>query len=488
MNRVAAAWLVAFGLAGCALVALYPDSYQQDAGHHFLKAQWAWSTPSHFVSVWGRPLFTTVYAFPALGGYVPAKLFTVVLALLTAWQTWRLARDRGLARAELSIPLLFLQPSYLLLCSDTLTETLFALVFVIALRLHLKGRVVAGMLVASLMILVAPWGFFLGCLWGVWVLADGRDGKRWWSRLPWTLLLASGVALWWLAALAITGDPAWIKHDWPQDWKTEGRYGTGPWWWYGRQLFMEILGPVLLVPFVAGVVACLRKRQLGLELSSVAVLLGLLAVMFTCGLFNAAGYARYLVCVAPAFALILLAGWNLLADAPWMSRAPKAVRIGLAGAALLLAGLVALFYVDGWGFGRDARAVAEMRDWFTLSEAAKGGRVEGFGKKPRPISRLAWSQAYMCIAFNRNPAERPPFTGDKEANLALLRACRSGTLVFWDRDTGPAWHGVSPGDLEAIGYIRLRSQTYLLEGRFFKTPRLGHGGVRTQEMHLFYKE
>jgi hypothetical protein len=474
MNRVAAAWLVAFGLAGCALVGLYPDSYQQDAGHHFLKAQWAWNTPSHFVSVWGRPLFTTVYAVPALGGYVVAKLFTVVIALLTAWETWRLAKERGLARAELAIPLLFLQPSYLLLCSDTLTETLFALVFVVALRLHLKGRVTAGMLVASLMILVAPWGFFLGCLWGVWVLADGRRGGAWWRRLPSTLLLASGVALWWLAALAVTGDPAWIKHDWPPDWKTEGRYGTGAWWWYGRQLFMEILGPVLIVPFLAGIVASLRKRQLGLELSSVGVLLVLLAVMFTCGIFNAAGYARYLVCVAPALSILLLAGWNLLAESKPLAGAPAWVRIGSASAVLLLAAGVALFYVDGWGFGRDARAVAEMRDWF--------------GKQSRPVSRLAWSQAYMCIAFNRNPAERPAFTGDRQANLAQLRECPSGTLVFWDRDTGPSWHGVTPADLEAIGYSRLRSQSYVLEGRFFRTPRLGHGGVRTQEMHLFYKE
>ena len=72
--------------------------------------------------------------------------------------------------------------------------------------------------------------------------------------------------------------------------------------------------------------------------------------------------------------------------------------------------------------------------------------------------------------------------------LALLEACPSGTLVFWDRETGPAWHGVTPADLKALGYLHLRSETYILEGRFFKTPRLGHGGVRTQEMHLFYKE
>ena len=37
-------WLAAATVVGVALALLYPDSYQQDGGHHYLFARWAWAT------------------------------------------------------------------------------------------------------------------------------------------------------------------------------------------------------------------------------------------------------------------------------------------------------------------------------------------------------------------------------------------------------------------------------------------------------------
>jgi len=143
-------WLAAVAVAGVALALLYLDGYQQDGGHHYLFARWAWVHPTNFVSVWGRPLFTSLYAFPAILGYPATRLFTVAITVATAWQTWRLAQECKFERAEFAIPFLFLQPSFLLLCTDVMTEPLFGLIFVIALRLHVNGRVLLGMVVASL--------------------------------------------------------------------------------------------------------------------------------------------------------------------------------------------------------------------------------------------------------------------------------------------------------------------------------------------------
>src|SRR6476646_9624615 len=77
--------------AGLLLAWLQPDSYQQDAGHHYLAARWAWAHPETIVSVWNRPLFTLLYSFPAQLGYPAAKLFTLAICLLTAYHTFRLA-------------------------------------------------------------------------------------------------------------------------------------------------------------------------------------------------------------------------------------------------------------------------------------------------------------------------------------------------------------------------------------------------------------
>src|SRR5215813_14272098 len=324
--RRALIWLVVFAAVGAALVLLYRDADQQDSGYHFLFARWAHRHPRSLIGVWARPLFTLLYFPFAQFGYPAAKFFTVIVSLAAAWQTFRLARQINFDRAELAVPLLFLQPPFFLLSSAVLTETLFALVFVIALRLHLSGRIRTGMIAASLLILVRPEGFFIGVLWGAWVLfsprneegtcaaeaqrtrmervEDERSGDKETERkrelfpLPpsptlnisssssvsfppgpfgvlcapavkialrpsalfSTLLLGTGMIIWWIAAYLITRDTLWIVHDWPSDWRPDGKAnGTGPVWWYVA-LAPLIVGPILIAPFIAGLWRLLKRR------------------------------------------------------------------------------------------------------------------------------------------------------------------------------------------------------------------------------------
>jgi len=314
-SRRALIWLAVFAAIGAALVALYHDADQQDSGYHYLFARWAHHHPHYFVSVWARPLFTLAYFLPAQLGYGAAKLFTVAISLAAAWQTFQLARQIKFDRAEMAVPLLFLQPSFFLLSSTVLTETLFALVFVIALRLHLSGRIKLGMIAASLLILVRPEGFFIGALWGLLGMRNaecrmrnakppnnldermsGGRGSAFRSphsafRIPQMSLLASGIILWWLAAYLITRDPLWIIHDWPSDWRPDGKAnGTGPLWRYVALLPL-IVGPVLIAPFLAGLWRLLKRRELICGVSAFLILFAAHSLMFWRGWFGSAGYA-----------------------------------------------------------------------------------------------------------------------------------------------------------------------------------------------------
>jgi hypothetical protein len=492
--RRALAWLASFAAIGVALVLLYRDADQQDSGYHFLFARWAHRHPQYFIGVWARPLFTLLYFPFAQFGYAAAKFLTVIISLATAWQTFRLARQIGFDRAEMAIPLLFLQPSFFLLSSTVLTETLFALVFVIALRLHLSGRVKAGMIVASLLILVRPEGFFIGVLWGGWVLWIEDRGSRIGDRTarieqrdstrssifhplssifdPRLLLLAIGMILWWLAAYLIMRDPLWIVHDWPSDWRPDGKAnGTGPIWWYVASLPL-IVGPLLVAPFIGGLWRLLKRREFMCGVSAFLVLFVAHSLMFWRGWFGSAGYARYFVCVSPAVALIALAGWNELAER--RAKFFGAARNSLAATAIAGSFLVSVFYVDAWKFTRDARAVDEMFEWFRANE--------------RPVARLICSQAYMWIVFDRDQGECPPFTTDREHNMSLIRQSPPQTLVFWDEETGPKWYGLRAGDFESAGYVRLKSQAFRLEGLLFKLSWNHFGGPRVQHMSLLYKD
>ncbi|MGH9833234.1 MAG: hypothetical protein ACRD9Y_09465, partial [Blastocatellia bacterium] len=264
----------------------------------------------------------------------------------------------------------------------------------------------------------------------------------------------------------------WIVHDWPPDWRPEGgANGAGPIWKY-IVLAPLIVGPLLLAPFVAGLRRLLKKREFITGVSAFLVLFVAHSLMSWRGWFGSAGYARYLVCVAPATALITLAGWNELAER--QAKFFNISRNSIAAIVFALSALVCVLYVDGWRFIRDARAVEEMVEWFR--------------DHPRPVSRLICSQAYMRIVFDRDQWEKPAFTNDRELNLSLIRQSPRQTLVFWDEDTGPKWYGLRAGDFEAAGYVGLKSQAFKLDGWFLRLPWDRFGGPRFQQMHFFYKE
>lgn len=484
----ALAWSAVLALIGVTLARIYPDSYQQDGGAHYGLSRWAFDHPWFLVKVWARPLFAFVYAVPAQLGQPVAKLVTVAVCLATGWHTFRLAEQLGLPHPHLAIPLMGFQPTWMLLCSELMTEPLFALVFVLALRLHLAGRVVAGMWTASLLILARPEGFFLGVLWGLWILLDRRDSRPVWKRLPSTLRLAGGFGLWWLLSVAITGNPLFIRDDWPRDWNaTNAAYGTEPFWSYAIHL-PEIVGPLLVLPFLLGLGLLLFRRQHVTLTSSFLVFFLLHSVFRTVGLFGDAGYTRYFVSVAPAMALLTLAGWTTLSgklSLPWLTGPMGA--LGLAASAA-----VALVYMDAAEWSRDAWAIdATLRHW---------------RESPREVLRVHASQRYMYAVLDTDPKRAPPFTGEREHNQKVLRDAPAGTLVVWENHTGPAWYQLEEQDIEALGYTLLRSDAYVLPGKLLKEPAgpyfdygsgvitregwrwPGYGGPRAVRVSLLYKE
>jgi hypothetical protein len=196
------------------------------------------------------------------------------------------------------------------------------------------------------------------------------------------------------------------------------------------------------------------------------------SLMYWRGWFGSAGYPRYFVCVSPAVALIALAGWNVLAER--LANNAGGAQKSFAAIALSGSFLFSVIYVDSWKFTRDARAVDQMFEWFRANE--------------RPAARLICSQVYMWVVFDRDQSERPPFTADREHNLTLIRQSPPRTLVFWDNETGPKWYGLRAEDFESAGYVLLKSETFKLEGLFFRPPWNRFGGPRSQRMSLLYRD
>jgi len=493
-------WLVLCAVSGLAMLFLFDDSCQMDGGQHHLFARWAWTHHELFVGVWSRPLFTFVYAFPAAIGFQASRALTILICLLIAWQTWRLAEDLRLNRAPLSIALLFLQPSFFLFCADTMTEPIFALTFVVALRLHHKGKLVAGMIVASLMILARPEGFFLGVLWAIWVLrmVDGgwripsgvaagetespqfRQTFRWIKsaiRNPQSaikvLWLATGSFLWWLAAFLLTGDALFIKNNWPSNWPVTGTmYGAHGLLAYPSRL-TEIVGLFLLPCFVYGLVWLLKRRQLTTLTSSFLLLFVLHTIFRAFGLLGSAGYPRYMVAISPAIALITLVGWNLMTA--WFAHVSRPVKLGCAAVLLVVSAWTNFVYADGAEWSRDARAINAAFSFWQQQSAQL------------PISRFIWSKPYAAILFDRDPWENPAFTRDRGTDLKTLRELPSGSLVVWDALAGPKEFQLHADDFQTAGFSLLHSQAFQLKGYVLSRSWFGFGGTRHQTIYVLYK-
>jgi len=454
--RNAAIALALMALLGVALILLFPGCPEQDTDYHFLGARSAWGNPWLFVDVWGRPLYTTFYALPALLGFTAARFCAVGIGVATAWQTWRLACDLRLERAWLVIPLLLGQPVFFELFPDLLTEPLFALVFVVALRWHLRGWTRRGMLAASFLPLARPEGVFLCLLWGVWVVAENINPttspqasvyRNLLRTVPSTLILSTGVFLWWIAATFITRDPLFILHNWPSTWH-QGVYGSGTLFSYSQRA-IEFAGVLLVAPFVLGL-WCKIRAWTWIPVTTSFLLLFFLHTLFRAyGLFGEAGYPRYMVSVAPAIAVLTLEGWNIIALR--IEKWPRFVS-GSLGWTVLSVSLAANFcYLDSFAWARDPIAIREMSDWFH--------------EHPQPYKRLVWSNARMCIVFGLTLQESPALRSDnRETTLALLRDAPSGTLVFWDDHLGPDWFSLTAADIENSGYKRLRTRRYSLPG------------------------
>ncbi|HKQ93356.1 MAG TPA: hypothetical protein VJZ77_22040, partial [Blastocatellia bacterium] len=293
-------------------------------------------------------------------------------------------------------------------------------------------------------------------------------------RLVPLLLLATGAFAWWLAALAITGDPLFIKHNWPTDWPMTGTiYGAAGLYTYPIRL-PEIVGLFLLPLFFYGLFHLLKNRRLYTLTSSFLLLFVLHTILRAYGLLGSAGYPRYLVAISPAIALITLTGWNEMAKL--FARASRAFKTVGAGLVIAVSALTNFAYADAAEWSRDARAISAAHSWFQSQPT-----------KP-PISRLIWSQTYSCILFNRDPWENPEFTRDREADLKTLRESPAGTMAVWDELVGPNRVGLRAKDFEVAGFVRLHAESFMLKGYLLDRSLFGYGGPRAQTIYLLYKK
>lgn len=412
--------------AGYALT--HRGSAHQDAANHFGYAHDGLRSLSLLLDPWGRPLWSAALCLPAQGGLLVSRVFCALFAAWGLFETWRLARLVIPHAALLAIPAMGLQFHFFALAGDNMTEPLFALVFAAAFRKWIEGRLVASLLLCSLLPLARPEGFFLGVLWGFFVLASALPLKK---KLSYPLLLLAGTAVWSLGGLVADGDILFIKHHWPGNWVPGDVYGRGRLLHYVQQWPLWT-GAALLLPFLAGLWAFAAGRP-RIHVVTFAYFFLLHTILWWKGLFGSIGYLRYFVCIAPLIALFTAEGMRFCAAALAAWRVPPRLTYGaiVAGAAL-------------WS----AAAYEAQSDIYVFKVYEEARDLWQPGPAPRIVADAHARHVHFPPPF----APLQPPTQDVAAQQKLYASFPAGSRILWDDRMGGGYYAMGDREFEAAGY------------------------------------
>jgi hypothetical protein len=280
---------------------------EADGCTHYLYARFAFAYPAYFVDIWGRPLKTALYA-PAAAtlGLVGVRGMSLAIAVAVAVTAYTLAKGQRYRWPALAGVFVLAQPLVFLHSFSELTELPFALLLGLAFLAYQRQQWWAVTLLCGLSPLGRPEGFGIVALAGC-VLAYHRR----WTWLP---ILAAPVLGWQVAGAVLYREPQhwwnWLPRHWP--YAGDSAYQPGPLWHF-LVLMPAVVGPLTFPLTCCGLFARrtgtaaderhLRRCDAMIVALPLIVFVGH-SVLFALGKMASNGEIRYMLVVAPFWALL----------------------------------------------------------------------------------------------------------------------------------------------------------------------------------------
>jgi uncharacterized membrane protein len=298
------------------------DFLEADGIVHYLYARFAFQESHLLVNVWGRPFCTAVYAVPAaVAGLLGVRGMSLVLALVSAAVTYRIAKGQGYRWPVLALIFLLAQPLVFLHSFSELTELPFVLLMALAFWAYQERQWLSLAILVGLMPTARPEGFGFVFLAALALLLH--------RRARWIPVLGVPLVLWSVAGWALCGQPKpwlprviwWIPEHWP--YASTSVYPPGPLYHFVAML-PAIVSPFVFPAVLLGIGLSLRgwgwpktllkadhrtRCQWLIAILPLMILLGH-SVLFWLGRMASSGELRYMLVVAPFWALLAAKGWE----------------------------------------------------------------------------------------------------------------------------------------------------------------------------------
>lgn len=376
--------LVLFGLLIIVLGTLIWRSdgfYRWDEGAHFVFDASAPQRPVVSLGVWQRFGGVWLFTLPAQWGHKAVKLFASVLFLLTVFLVYKVAEVEEIPGRHWVIALAGFQPAFLDIAYTCMAELPAALLLTLSYFLYKKSKWTSSLLAASLVFLFRyeMYFFALIMMFMVW-------RKRQFSALPW---IVAGPAIWYFFSLLWIGDPLWL----PREILRYGRlakYQEGTTLLHYIEESPGIFGWAPVVLFVAALVHGAVRKRLDSPILVFTVLLNItistLASSEAIHWTGAIGDIRYLVPIAPFFALVALSG---------LSRVTDRIRIGR-WSMLVPAGCAAWLIVQTVNAAEPHTFSTYDREVMSLTQRAAADSID------TPILTNHWAAQYAMLSGAAN--------------------------------------------------------------------------------------
>lgn len=302
---------------------LSPGTFDDDDLGRYFYTRAVFESWDYVLSLFVRPAFALLYALPAQLGYGAVEIVTALLSAFACYFVYRTARLLDEEPAELSTVLTGLQPQFLAVSFSALCEPLAALLIASSLYLLEAKRSRASAMVVGVLPLARV---ELAPLLALWAIRFGRT--RSWSAiviLPWAILL------WNAAGFFHTGDPLFLLH---QIFVDEARTYEATRLTHYLEGYIHVVGPAVFGLSFVGLVQAIRRRNMMIPVVGTIAVIGiytLLSSVSSAG--QSAGRLRYLVSIAPFFALLALQGFRacFVLSSSWLPVLVLAVATALCG-------------------------------------------------------------------------------------------------------------------------------------------------------------
>ncbi len=418
-QRLAA--LLAIGIfAGLSLLVSFSSEgfLEADGCTHYLYARFALREPHFLLNVWGRPLFTALYAVPSqYGGLVAARMLSLLLAIVCALIAMSIARGQKCRWPLLALIFTLAQPLVFLHSFSELTELPFAALIGLAFLAYQRKRWLVMTILASLSPLARPEGFGFVLLACVALVVH----RRWW----WILLLPIPLLLWNHLGWLQSGRPgpwwSWLISSWP--YAGQSLYRSGSVLHYVA-LLPAVTGPFVFPATCIGIWRSLIARcELDPHLCICRRLIALIPLMiliahsalYATGKMASSGELRYMLIVAPFWGLLAGAGWEwVFARLSWRFPLRWGAVAAFAGAlGNVIYPVLPLRPSDNEDFPQARRFVR----WFSDS------RLE------RDFPRVCAAQMYIYFLLDVSPTDS---VRALEYRRDLVSSPPANTILVWD--------------------------------------------------------